>query len=231
MIIEFIKSHYVLMILLLIATIINFVWLYLNRKEIKMNVFIITLFSLIHTIIGVIFVSLFAYIESGFNKDSIGNISLFGGIFLMPLIYFLYSLIRKVKISKAFDIFTISLISTLFCARINCLVSGCCKGIYFFNSDFRFPYRELELTYYLIFIVIFIKDIYKGKTNGLVYPLYLLSYGIFRFLFEFFRESNSSNSIFHIAHIWSLISILIGAALIIFIKFNRGKNNEQIKEE
>ncbi len=231
MIIEFIKSHYVLMILLLLATIINFVWLYLNRKEIKMNVFIIILFSLIHTIIGVIFVSLFAYIESGFNKDSIGNISLFGGIFLMPLIYFLYSLIRKVKISKVFDIFTISLISTLFCARINCLVSGCCKGIYLFNSDFRFPYRELELTYYLIFIVIFIKDIYKGKTNGLVYPLYLLSYGIFRFLFEFLRESNSSNSIFHIAHIWSLISILIGIGLIIFIKFNRGKINEQIKEE
>lgn len=231
MIIEFIKSHYVLMILLSIATIINFAWLYLNRKELKMNVFIITLFSLIHTIIGVIFVSLFAYIESGFNKDSIGNISLFGGIFLMPLIYFLYSLIRKVKISKAFDIFTISLISTLFCARINCLVSGCCKGIYLFNSDFRFPYRELELTYYLIFIVIFIKDIYKGKTDGLVYPLYLLSYGIFRFLFEFFRESNGSNSIFHIAHIWSLISILIGIGLIIFIKFNRGKTNEQIKEE
>lgn len=231
MIIEFIKSHYVLMILLLIATIINFVWLYLNRKEMKMNIFIIILFSLVHTIIGVIFVSLFAYIESGFNKDSLGNISLFGGIFLMPLIYFLYSLIRKVKISKVFDIFTISLISTLFCARINCLVSGCCKGIYLFNSDFRFPYRELELTYYLIFIVIFIKDIYKGKTNGLVYPLYLLSYGIFRFLFEFLRESDSSNSIFHIAHIWSLISILTGIGLIIFIKFNRGKINEQIKEE
>ena len=227
MIIEFIKSHYVLMILLFIATIINFIWLFLNRKQIKMNnIFLIIVFSLFHTIIGVIFVSLFAYIESGFNKDNIGNMSIYGGIFFMPIIYLLYSLINKVKISKCFDIFTISLISTLFFARINCLISGCCKGIYLFNSNFRFPYREAELIYYLIFIIIFIKDIYKGKTNGLVFPIYLLSYGLFRFIFEFFRESNSFNTYFHIAHIWSLISILI-----LFNKYRRGKTHEQIKEE
>ena len=231
MIIEFIKSHYVLMILLLVATIFNFAWLFLNKKELKMNnIFLIILFALTHTILGIIFVLVFAYLESGFNKDAIGSISLFGGVFFMPLVYSLYALIRKIKISKTFDIFTVSLISTLFCARINCLVSGCCKGIYLFNSDFRFPYRELELVYYLIFIIIFAKDIYKGKSGGLTYPIYMASYGTFRFVFEFLRESGSSN-VFHIAHIWSLISIVIGIGLIIYTKYFRGKQNEQIKEE
>lgn len=231
MIIEFIKSHYALMILLLIATIFNFAWLFLNKKELKMNnIFLIILFALAHTILGIIFVLVFAYLESGFNKDAIGNISLFGGVFFMPLVYSLYALVRKIKISKAFDIFTVSLISTLFCARINCLVSGCCKGIYLFNSDFRFPYRELELVYYLIFIILFVKDIYKGKSSGLIYPIYMVSYGLFRFVFEFLRESDSSN-VFHIAHIWSLISIVIGISLIIYVKYFRGKQNEQIKEE
>lgn len=231
MIIEFIKSHYVLMILLLIATIFNFAWLFLNKKELKMNnIFLIILFALAHTILGIIFVLVFAYFESGFNKDAIGSISLFGGVFFMPLVYSLYALIRKIKISKAFDIFTVSLISTLFCARINCLVSGCCKGIYLFNSDFRFPYRELELVYYLIFIIIFAKDIYKGKSSGLAYPIYMASYGTFRFVFEFLRDSGSSN-VFHIAHLWSLISTAIGISLIVYMKYFRGKQNEQIKEE
>lgn len=231
MIIEFIKSHYVLMILLLIASIFNFVWLYLNKKELKMsNIFLIILFALAHTILGIIFVLVFAYLESEFSKEAIGNISLFGGVFFMPLVYSLYALIRKIKISKAFDIFTVSLVSTLFCACINCLVSGCCKGIYLFNSDFRFPYRELELIYYLIFIILFAKDIYKGKSSGLVYPIYMVSYGLFRFVFEFLRESDSSN-VFHIAHIWSLISIVIGIGLIAYVKYFRGKQNEQIKEE
>lgn len=231
MIIEFIKSHYVLMILLLIASIFNFAWLYLNKKELKMNnIFLIILFALAHTILGIIFVLVFAYLESGFNKEAIGNISLFGGVFFMPLIYSLYALIRKIKISKAFDTFTVSLISALFCARINCLVSGCCKGIYLFNSNFRFPYRELELIYYLIFIILFAKDIYKGKSSGLVYPIYMASYGTFRFVLEFLRESDSSN-VFHIAHIWSLISIVIGFGLIVYVKYFRGKQNEQIKEE
>lgn len=231
MIIEFIKSHYALMILLLIATIFNFAWLFLNKKELKMNnIFLIILFALAHTILGIIFVLVFAYLESGFNKDAIGSISLFGGVFFMLLAYSLYVLIRKIKISKAFDIFTVSLISTLFCARINCLVSGCCKGIYLFNSDFRFPYRELELVYYLIFIILFAKDTHKGKSSGLVYPIYMASYGMFRFVFEFLRESGSSN-VFHIAHLWSLISIVIGIGLIVYAKYFRGKQNEQIKEE
>lgn len=231
MIIEFIKSHYVLMILLLIATIFNFAWLFLNKKELKMNnIFLIILFALAHTILGIIFVLVFAYLESGFNKDTIGSISLFGGAFFMPLVYSLYALGRKIKISKAFDIFTVSLISTLFCARINCLISGCCRGIYLFNSDFRFPYRELELVYYLIFIILFAKDIYKGKSSGLIYPIYMVSYGLFRFVFEFLRESDSSN-FFHIAHIWSPISIVIGICLIVYTKYFRGKQNEQIKEE
>ena len=231
MIIEFIKSHYVLMILLLVATIFNFAWLFLNKKELKMNnIFLIILFALAHTILGIVFVLVFAYLESGFNKDVIGNISLFGGVFFMPLVYLLYALVRKIKISKAFDIFTVSLISTLFCARINCLVSGCCKGIYLFNSDFRFPYRELELVYYLIFIILFAKDIYKGKSSGLTYPIYMASYGVFRFIFEFLRESDSLN-FFHIAHVWSLMSIVIGICLIVYTKYFRGKQNEQIKEE
>lgn len=231
MIIEFIKSHYALMILLLIATIFNFAWLFLNKKELKMNnIFLIILFALAHTILGIIFCLVFACLESGFNKDTIGSISLFGGIFFMPLVYSLYALVSKIEISKAFDIFTVSLMSTLFCARINCLVSGCCKGIYLFNSDFRFPYRELELVYYLIFIILFAKDIYKGKSSGLIYPIFMASYGAFRFVFEFLRESDSSN-VFHIAHIWSLISIVIGIGLIIYVKYFRGKQNEQIKEE
>ena len=229
-IIEFIKSHYILMILLLIATIINFVWLFFIRKELKMKIWLIVLFVMIHTIIGVIFVALFAYMESGFDKEALGNISIYGSLFFMPIVYLFYALIRKINIGRAFDIFTISLVSTLFLARINCLIAGCCEGILIGNTEFRVPTREMELLYYALFSIFTIPKIYKNKTNGEIYPLYMLSYGTFRFIIEFFRESDS-NSIFHISHIWSIISIVLGLSIFIYLKYFRGKKYAENKEE
>lgn len=227
-IIDFIVSHYVLMILLLLATIVNFIWLYLNRKDLKMNLFILILFSLFHTLIGVLFVVLFAFAESGFDLDSFGNLSLYGGVFLMPIVYLGYALIRNVPIGRAFDIFTISLIETLFFARINCFFGGCCEGIFLSWLNFNFPSRELELLFYLIFVILFADKIFKNKSNGKVYPIYLIAYGIFRFFVEFLRQSES-NSIFHLGHIWSIVSLLLGLALIFLMHFGEKKHETKNK--
>lgn len=219
------------MILLVVATIVNFVWLFFNRKDLKTNIFVLVIFSIFHTIIGIIFVGLFAYMESGFKKEALGNISLYGGVFFMPVIYLLYALISKIKISRAFDIFTISLISTLFFARINCLISGCCLGIKFPNSEIRVPTREIELLFYLLFMIFAISKIYKNETNGYIYPIYMLSYGILRFILEFLREGDNTIGILHIGHIWSLVSIVIGILFIIYLKYFRGKIYAKDKEE
>ena len=224
-IIDFVTSHWVLMILLSVATIINFLWLFFNRKTLKMNILILIAFSLLHTIIGVLFVILFAYVETGFNPESLGNMSLYGGVFFMPIVYLLYALIMKITIKQAFDVFTISLISTLFFARINCLIAGCCEGVLIGESGFRVPTREIELFYYLLFIIIFFDKIIKNKMNGFTYPIYMVSYGILRFVLEFLRESDSSSA-FHVGHIWSLISIVIGGLIICILYFYRGKANE-----
>lgn len=225
-IIDFIVSHYVLMILLAVATVINFVWLFFNRKDLKMNIPILIVFSLLHSIIGVLFVVIFAYIEAGFDFEAIGNMSLYGGVFFMPIVYLLYALIRKVSIGRAFDIFTISIVSTLFFARINCIISGCCRGILIGDTGIRVPTRELELLFYALFVIFTITKIYKKESNGYMYPIYMFSYGAFRFIVEFLREADGE-SIFHMGHIWSIISIVIGLGFILGMKYLRGKKNEK----
>ena len=49
-IIEFIVSHYILMILLLVATTVDFVRLFLNKKALKMNLLIAIIFFIFHTL-------------------------------------------------------------------------------------------------------------------------------------------------------------------------------------
>ena len=80
--------------------------------------------SICHTLYGVLTVTVFAFLETGFDSNSLGNMSLFGGVFFMPLAYWLGAKLSKRKMADVFDIFTICMIFTLMCARINCIIAG-----------------------------------------------------------------------------------------------------------
>ena len=139
----------------------------------------------------------------------------------MPLFYFVYAKLFKVKMSVVFDIFVISLISTLMLARFNCILSGCCLGTQIFDTELLWPTREMEIFFYLILIYIFDKIISENKSYGNIYPIYMISYGIFRGLIEFLRVGEG---LIHRAHYWSILSIIIGSIIVFVLnKQKRGK--------
>lgn len=206
-----------LIIMLVIATICSYIWLYYNRQKLNSSWWFLLIIAVFHTIIGVLCVKLFALIEVGFDMSKVGNMSLYGGIFFMPITYFIFAKIKKISFLKVLDIFTISLVITYFFARVNCLHAGCCIGKNIVNTEFRFPTRELELIYYVVFLIIFIPRVFKKDYSGKAFAIYLLSYGLFRFLSEFLRESTSTGA-FHIAHLWSAITLLMSLILLVLIK-------------
>ena len=215
---DFLKSYYFLIIILTIATIISFLWLLIfNLEKLHAKIWELAIVSITHTVFGVICVRFFALLEAGFVMEKAGTLSMFGGIFFMPLFYLVYSKIKKLRFLDVLDIFTISLVETLLLARINCFFSGCCLGKQI-NYEMRYPTREIELVYDLVFITIALFFIFKGKFKNKIYFFYLLSYGIMRFVIEFMRESNSG-SIMHIAHVWSLISIIFSIGYLIISKY------------
>ena len=74
-----------LYILLGIGTIFTYVWIFSFRKKLNMHWFPLLIYSIIHTIFGVLCVTVFALAEAGFNMDAAGNMSLYGGVFFMPV--------------------------------------------------------------------------------------------------------------------------------------------------
>ena len=160
-----------LYLLLALGTIFNIFWLFNFQDRLKMKWWAVLLISVLHTVYGVLTVMLFAFAESGFNPDSLGNMSIFGGVFLMPLAYFLGAKLFKRKPSEVFDIFTICMMFTLMCARINCIISGCCKGCLIFGSETaRWPTRELEIIFYIVLLIIFGRRVKRSKSRGELYP-------------------------------------------------------------
>ena len=226
------ENHHTLIIILSIATALSFVWLFVfNRKKLNASWWEILIVCLLHTIIGVGFVKFFALMEAGFKSSKAGNMSMFGGIFFMPIFYYVYAKIKKLPVGLVFDIFAVSLVVTLLLARINCLFAGCCYGRFIGNTDKRYATREAELAYDALFLGLAIYCIIKEKFTGKIYLFYLASYGLFRLICETFRDSESGE-VFHIGHAWALISLVVGVALLIIINYlNKEKERNAPKKK
>lgn len=199
-----------LILLLLAGTIFTFIWITALRERLKITWCAAIPIAVLHTFYGVLTVKAFAFLETGFSRASLGNMSLFGGVFFMPLAYWLGAKLSRRSMREVFDVFTPCMIFTVMCARINCILSGCCMGLLIPGFDaVHFPTREAELVFYIVLLAVLCPRIVKEKTGGKAYPIYMMSYGIFRFIIEFFRRAQIGN-IFHLAHVWAILSLIVG---------------------
>ena len=100
------RDKILLLILLVVGATFTSVWLILLRKRLNMAWYVAILIAVLCIASGVLFVKAFAFIETGFNRNSFGNMSLFGAVFGMPLIFLLVSKMAKVPPQIVFDTLT-----------------------------------------------------------------------------------------------------------------------------
>lgn len=205
-------SDHALILLLSCGTLFNVYWLHRCRERLHLRWLSVLLLSVLHTVLGVLSVKVFALFETG----DFSNMSLFGGVFFMPLFYWGVAKLAKQKAADVFDVFTICLVFTLMCARLNCMISGCCLGAHIpieGLTHLRFPTRELELLFYVLLLSRLCRKVLSGSARGMIYPIYMISYGIFRFVTETLRFSDRTDSILHVSHLWALLSLGIGISI------------------
>ena len=200
-----------LYLLLALAAVCTILWLLHFRGRLRMTWYVALGLSLLHVVYGVFCVKAFAVLEG--SEPGGGAMSLFGAVFFMPLAYWLGAKLTKRSAAEVFDIFAICMIFTLMCARVNCLFAGCCLGRQISSaSALRWPTRELELVFYVVFLFLMAPKVWEGAAHGQVYPVYMIAYGVVRSVLECFRVS-ATNTVFHMAHVWALASLAIGAAV------------------
>ena len=226
--IEWLTSHS-LPVLLVVATIVSICWLFVANRRLQLKWWQIVVLAVAHTFLGVLAVKTFAIIDGFGDLSVVGNMSLFGGMAFLPILYAGIAHWSKRDFFDVFDVFTISLVLTLFFARINCLVSGCCLGAVIPGTGFRWPTREIELLYDAVFIALLMPCVLRGERRGEVFPLYMVSYGCFRFVIEFFRVSGSAVGPFHIAHLWAFIAIVLGASILVETRQQTDRKERKVR--
>ena len=210
---DFIR-HHVLLLVLVLAGLATFLWLLKFRGRLRMTWWAALLLSVVHVFFGVLCVRVFARMEGA----SVGSMSIFGAVFFMPVGYYVGSRLFKRPVAEVFDIFAIPMIFTLLCSRFNCLASGCCYGLNIGSTSLRWPTREAEILFYIIFLLIMAPKVWKGISRGRVYPVYMIAYGIFRGIVEFFRYSSTTTNLFHLSHVWALVSLVTGVCILLAMK-------------
>lgn len=209
-----------------------FFWWLKFRKRLNMTWWFAAALTFSQLLIGVLTMKLWAVIEVGGNMEKAANMRLYGAVFIMPLLFYIGAKITKRNTATVMDAFLVGAVISLAFGRLNCLTLECCQGCPVFpGADFRWPIRELEILYYVVFVCYYARKVLRNKTHGQLYPVLLISYGALRFVFEFAREEYTGQiGIFHLAHIWSLISIAAGIIAYYFVEKNNGSGASRRKK-
>ena len=209
-----------------------------DRAEINAKLFNFTLICALCSIISgfafsVIFQAVYNMKERGafiIDSDTGATFAggLIGGAAAFFIIYFSFGgkYGGKSNFRKVLDCAACAVPSAHFFGRIGCLMSGCCYGkptdlwfgIYIVNLGYKvIPTQLFEAIFLLILAVSLIALLFKGKKH--IMELYMLSYGIFRFIIEFFRGDDRGELLSGVLSPSQIVSILlaVGAAVLYFV--------------
>ncbi len=184
------------------------------------------------TVLGVLGAKLMFLLESGFWAGT----SFYGAVFFPPLLMVLLALLLRVPPLDLLDLCAPAECVMLAILKVQCAVNGCCGGMLLtITADgtyIRFPSQIVELFNALALMIVLLHFIHKGVWRGRIYPMYMLLYGITRFVLNLLRDTTPFLLGLPAGNFWSLISIMIALIWLYFAEHKKGvaKGEEKIIE-
>ncbi len=181
--------------------------------------------------------------EAGFKIS--GSITfmggLLGGVICFLLIYFIFRKRFKTKLTETLSMFPCAILIAHGFGRIGCFFAGCCHGKEtdsFLGVQFPglsapvHPTQLYEAAFlFIMFAICFYLLMKKDFKHNL--SLYLVSYGIFRFLIEYLRGDHRGEFVVGISpsQFWGIFMVVAGVALFFALEYlEKRKKNKQCAE-
>lgn len=228
---------YIFMIIIGVIAAVTLFIIFMKKKSSAnyLDLLVVAIFSIL---IGVVFAILFENVYEAIKAASLGTSprwtwgmtfygGLVGGVIVFLLLYRFYYLKHNKPILK-----DVLLIAPSFIAlghgigRLGCFLAGCCygiemeNGVYFQVHDaYLLPTQLIEMSFLLVLSLILGIFAFKNITKYTM-PIYMFSYGVFRFIIEFFRgDERGQIGALSPSQYWCIIMVIGSIALFIF--YNR----------
>lgn len=221
----------------------------LNRKYAKMTSDQISTLAFVVIAAGIIGARIFyvvQYWNSKFSNNWLsvfridqGGLVYYGGFFLALVVMFYYCRKQKLDVLRVMDIVAPGLALGHAFGRIGCFLNGCCFGrpgggilgvVHPINSEAFYKYGNVPLHPV---------QLYEAGMNLMIFPLlfwlvrkagagiaassYLISYGLIRFIDEFFRGDHSSTFFLGMTRAQTIGLVIVPAGIVLLIYSIRRK--------
>ncbi|PRX19234.1 phosphatidylglycerol:prolipoprotein diacylglycerol transferase [Orenia metallireducens] len=213
-----------------------------KRKNLDQDeVFNLALYSIIAAIVGarLYYVLIFNPAYYLKNPSEIimiqqGGLSIQGGLFGAILVAGLYLNKKELSFWKVADAFAPAIILGQAIGRIGCDVFGVAMDKVYpwgvkISGQLLHPAQAYEIILNYILFAILWNRRDKVKYNGELFLLYIIGFSINRGIVEFFRSNPIVFKPFTVAHLTSLIIIVIAGVIMRFIKNEKGDSPQQLR--
>ena len=228
---------YSLMIFIGIVMAVVYLEIYMrHKKEPRLLTSMIEIVGMISVLFGILFANIFQnlynFIQDPENFVWTGALTFYGGLIggAAAFIGFYFLLIRRKFGPQMRTILTITPACITIAhgiGRIGCFCAGCCYGIetdswlgvQLPGMDHKvYPTQLFEASFLIVLsIILLLLAIKKDCVYNM--PIYLISYGIWRFLIEYIRGDYRGEFLPGLtpSQFWSIIMFLVGVGYLIFL--------------
>ena len=140
----------------------------------------------------------------------------------------LFGLAFRMNWCDTLDNSAVNVLGMLGTIRIGCFLNGCCGGTIctIGTRHFHWPTQLLEAVCdFGILAWLLLLESRQNNRRGLLYPRFLISYGIVRFIIEFMRDTPKDWLGLSHGQWFSIVAVMAGIAWIVI---SRKKIKEQI---
>lgn len=187
----------------------------------RISLWKIPIVAVVLTVTGTIGTYIWFWIENGW----FGGRSFFGAVFFVPIAFVLFAKVMKISYRELTDLCAPAECLMLAIMKVQCLRDGCCAGrLLYVNEngvEVLFPSQQVELiNAFMVFAVLLgLFLFFRKRYQGMLYPCYLILYGVSRFILNIFRaEWVTHQGLLPYGNIWSLVGIAVAVVWIFWQK-------------
>lgn len=208
-----------------------YVWIRCKRKnkELETDCVILYMYGFIGALIGAKFFSLLQNLPVVLRSFTLGwdgfvefwtvnfrgGMVFYGGLIGALILILLYARHYKVSLTPHLNILVPALPLAHGFGRIGCYLAGCCYG-----NIGVFPVQLVEAVFNFLLCIVLSTISVKIKNGRYILAAYLISYGIGRFILEFFREDTIRGFLGPLSTSQIISVFAVGIGIVLFIKNN-----------
>ena len=183
------------------------------------------------------------WIERGFEGNFSGG-ALTRIYLLLPVFYFIMFRLMRIDLKRGFDFVALGLMLLQGLAHIGCFLNGCCSGAYTDDGmwnharnayTFPTPLYDGVLALVVFSVVFLLFALNRWEGGGFLYPILLITHGIARFIWDFFRVYEKLPCGLSTLQIWAIVLFAVGTAvltlqIILYVKECRAEREKRRKK-